>query len=131
MMFEVPGKPVPKARPRLGRNGSVYTPATTTAFEKTVARYAKAAGVKPASGPISLEIVSEFSIPKTWTKARKSNANGQPHMCRPDLDNLTKSVLDGLNGIAFADDAQVYCVTHRKIRSADCGPGRTIVRIIE
>ena len=33
---------------------------------------------------------------------------------KPDLDNVLKAVLDGLNGIAFVDDSQVVAITVRK-----------------
>lgn len=112
------------------RYGAVYTPAATQAFERLVARHAKACGAKPVSGPVHVEITSVFPIPKSWTKKRKADAEGQPHVQRPDLDNLVKCVLDGLNGVAFADDSQVHSVTSRKVWSSECGDGMTRVRIL-
>lgn len=129
MIIEIPGKPQPKQRPRMTRYGAVYTPAATQAYERLVARHAKQAGAKPGVAPVHVEITSIFAIPKSWSKKRKAEADGQPHVSRPDLDNLVKSVLDGLNGVAFADDALVHSVSCRKIWSADCGEGKTIVRI--
>lgn len=29
------------------------------------------------------------------------------HVSRPDVDNIVKAILDGLNGIVYADDTQV------------------------
>lgn len=129
MIIEIPGKPQPKQRPRLARNGAIYTPAATQAYERLVARHAKLAGAKPVSGPVHVEITSMFAIPKSWSKKRKAAAEGQPHISRPDLDNLVKSVLDGLNGVAFADDALVHSVSCRKVWSSNCGDGKTVVRI--
>lgn len=128
-IIEIPGKPQPKQRPRMTRYGAVYTPAATQAFERQVARHAKAAGVKPVSGPIHVEISSIFAIPKSWSKSRKAAAEGRPHIQRPDMDNLAKCVLDGLNGVAFTDDAQVHSVYARKSWSSDCGSGVTVVKI--
>lgn len=34
---------------------------------------------------------------------------------KPDIDNIAKAVLDGLNGHAFADDKQVAALTVRKL----------------
>ncbi|RDD72921.1 RusA family crossover junction endodeoxyribonuclease [Paracoccus versutus] len=130
MIIEIPGKPQPKQRPRMTRYGAVYTPAETQAFERLVARHAKASGAKPVSGPVQVEITSVFPIPKSWTKKRKAESDGQPHVQRPDLDNLVKCVLDGLNGVAFADDSQVHSVTSRKIWSSECGEGKTVVRVV-
>ena len=36
-----------------------------------------------------------------------------------DLDNLAKGVMDALNGIVFADDAQVTRLTTEKVQSAE------------
>lgn len=89
--FFVEGVPVPKARPRVTRSGHTYTPARTAAWEETIGWAAKAAmvGAPPFAGV--LEVTLRFS------GARAS----------ADLDNLTKSVLDGLNKIVFLDDKQV------------------------
>lgn len=129
MIIEIPGKPQPKQRPRMTRYGAVYTPAATQSFERLVKRHAKLAGAKPGLEPVHVDITSVFAIPKSWSKKRKLAADGQPHISRPDLDNLVKSVLDGLNGVAFADDALVHSVSCRKVWSSNCGDGKTVVRI--
>lgn len=90
--FVVPGRPRPKERPRVIRRGGrtiTYTPGTTREYEAAVAWAARAAGVRPATGPVAVEVVFYVS--------------GRS----PDPDNLAKAVLDGLNGIAYADDRQV------------------------
>lgn len=40
LRFTVPGIPKPKERPRLGRHGNVYTPDSTSGFERALATYA-------------------------------------------------------------------------------------------
>jgi Holliday junction resolvase RusA-like endonuclease len=35
-------------------------------------------------------------------------------MSRPDIDNLVKLGLDALNGVAYNDDGQVYCLNAEK-----------------
>jgi hypothetical protein len=37
----IEGEPVPKARPRLGKNGNIYTPKASRVYEELVAWYAK------------------------------------------------------------------------------------------
>lgn len=128
MIVEIPGKPQTKQRPRLGRWGA-YTPAPTQAYENKIKAIVRKMGIRPVSGPVSVEITCQFPIPRSWSKARRAAAEGQPHVCVPDLDNVVKCVLDGLNKSAIADDAQVHTITARKIRSSDCGDGRTVVRI--
>ena len=52
-----------------------------------------------------------------------------PHTSRPDLDNLVKSVSDGLNGVAFRDDSQITELRAiKQYHSGDEGP-QTIIRI--
>ncbi len=90
----VPGQPVPKARPRIGANGHVYTPAETKDAEGRIAWAAKGKvrGLKVA-GPVSITVAF-------YVRDRR----------RRDVDNLLKTVLDGLNGIAWTDDSQVVHV---------------------
>jgi Holliday junction resolvase RusA-like endonuclease len=40
-----------------------------------------------------------------------------PKTKKPDIDNLTKAILDALNGIAWNDDAQVAQITAKKVWS--------------
>jgi crossover junction endodeoxyribonuclease RusA len=40
-----------------------------------------------------------------------------PDRRRRDLDNVAKSVLDGLNGVAYADDSQIRYPQHRRRQS--------------
>jgi Holliday junction resolvase RusA-like endonuclease len=51
-------------------------------------------------------IIMVFRMPmaKSWSDSKKELMNGQPHMQRPDLDNLVKGVLDAL----VAKDEQVW-----------------------
>ena len=73
------------------------------------------AGAPPLAGAISVDIHVLIAPPKSASK-RDLEAmlwgDLQPTK-RPDLDNVVKAVLDGMNGIVFADDAQVtwMCAT--------------------
>lgn len=88
--FWVSGQPVPKERPRLGRNGA-YTPAKTQAWESTIAWAARSemAHLNPLNGDLAVYV----------TFHRKGKR-------RVDLDNLIKC-LDGANGIVWNDDNQI------------------------
>jgi len=80
-----------KGRPRVVR-GHAYTPAGTREWEDRVGfAFIEAHGKTLLAGPVRVEI--EFN------------------QKRGDLDNLAKAILDGLNGVAFADDSQV-CALH-------------------
>lgn len=102
MRFVVPGRPVPKARPRVGRNGAVYTPRATREYEERAASAARAAGIEPLAGPVAVRAV--FFV---------SGRAG-------DLDNYLKALLDGLKGTAYGDDCQVVRL-EAEVRA--CVPG--------
>ena len=50
-------------------------------------------------------------------KKRVEEMDGALYMGRPDCDNIAKSVLDALNGVAFADDSQVASLVVVKKRA--------------
>jgi Holliday junction resolvase RusA-like endonuclease len=90
--FTVEGEPVPKARPRLGRNGNTFTPEATKRGEAHVQECCFVANPKlrPVEGNIKLVAVFYCGA-----------------LGRSDLDNLLKLQLDALNGVVWLDDRQV------------------------
>lgn len=121
IFFVVPGEPVPKARPRFtmaGGKARTYTPTSSAAYETTVGLLAHAAmqGGEPMKGALHVQVQAFFTVPHSWSKKRKAAASW--HASRPDLDNVVKSALDGLNRVAFADDGQVASVYATKAYSA-------------
>lgn len=105
--FEIPGEPVPKARPRVV-NGHAFTPEKTKAYEQLVATQYRAAGGTVHGGPVAVTIAAWYQMPKSWPKYKRTDMKGLPRTSKPDMDNVIKSILDGLNKVAWEDDAQVY-----------------------
>lgn len=112
--FFIPGEPVAKGRARsFIRNGKMAhaTPDKTVRYESTVALFGTQAmaGKAPITGPVSVELFAFFSIPKSWSERNKVGAAIGSIACskKPDIDNLTKIVFDGLNGVTWIDDAQI------------------------
>jgi len=111
--FTVAGVPKAKGRPRF--NGKfAYTPKDTVQFENWVRLcFVGEAGTEwkliPKGVAISAVICAFFPIPKSWSKKKIEQAQNSliPCIKRPDGDNLAKSILDSLNGVAFHDDSQV------------------------
>lgn len=125
IVFEVPGDPVAKARPRVNRaTGAVYTPRGTVVFERLVGTIARQYFKAPLQGPVTVEIKSVIAPPVSWTKKKTAALLWRPHTQKPDADNLQKAVLDALNGIAFKDDSQVWSAKTSKIWGA---PAKTLV----
>ena len=104
------GRPVPKGRPRFTRSGHAYTPPKTNLFEKEVALAYRQSGFPmfDADAKLVLDIRFYFRIPKNTTqKQREEIENKSYYAKKPDIDNLCKAVMDGLNGVAYEDDKQV------------------------
>lgn len=120
--FTIPGAPRGKGRPRATRFGKgirLYTDAKTASYEGLVALAAETAlsGRAPLTGPLCVSVLVKLPVPASASKkAREAMLNGtQPPAKKPDLDNIVKAVLDGCNGVAFADDAQICWINAGKI----------------
>lgn len=121
-VFTVPGEPKGKGRPKFARRGAftqAYTPAKTVEYENLVRMAASEAmeGNPPIEGPVSMVLIAICSIPNSWSKKKQASAlAGEIYPTgKPDLDNLQKSVLDGMNKIVFGDDSQVVLITAGKL----------------
>ena len=118
--FSVPGEPAGKQRPRFMRSGHVYTPKKTHDYEMLVAQTYKAQhGKWYGTQPIRLKVVAYFEPPKSMSKKRKVQILSFHPTKRPDMDNIVKIVMDGLNGIAYKDDCQVWKVEAEKLYGLD------------
>lgn len=120
--FTVYGLPKPKGRPRMTRSGHIYTPAQTKKYEtlikKEFLKHTKAYkdGFTPIENAVSIRLAFFFPIPKSYTKKKRLEIEMSDYIYTktPDIDNLMKSVLDGLNKVAFVDDKQVWSLSARK-----------------
>ena len=119
--FTVPGDPKGKARPKFRRFGKftmAYTPKATVEYEDKVRKSFKDSvdkDFKPLEGPIEAEAICVFSIPSSVSKKKRQSMIGQPVLKKPDTDNIIKSILDPLNGVAYGDDSQVCKLSGLKI----------------
>lgn len=103
----VPGRPVPLSRPRFA-NGRAYTCDKSRAAQAHIGLLAAPRFHGDITADVFLELDFIYDVPKSWPKAKRDKAHGQALRPRyADVDNLAKQVLDGLNGIAYADDVQV------------------------
>ena len=118
--FKVPGEPIGKQRVKFSRQGSFvrsYTPDKTVNYGSLVGwAYTESCGPLKFAGAISVDIRLYFAIPKSVSKKKRAEMlTGviRPTK-RPDTDNCIKSILDGLNKIAYDDDAQVVVIIAAK-----------------
>lgn len=99
IQFTIPGTPVSKERPRVGKGGRTYTPKKTRDAEEAIEWLCKAAmrGAAPLDGPVAVELA--FT---------QDDRRGR------DIDNMCKTVLDAMNKIAYTDDKQIIRLTATK-----------------
>lgn len=118
--FTVPGKPVGKQRPRFSRTYTgvrTYTPRKTQEYEDLVRISYRAVSKQKLEGAISATIYGYFEPPKSVSKTQRAKMlNGEiSHIKKIDSDNLAKSILDALNGVAYDDDSQVCLLVVQKL----------------
>jgi Holliday junction resolvase RusA-like endonuclease len=123
----VAGRPRPKGSPRaisrdrfgrpLKRAVVIHDTPAQKLWQQLVAATARGVCAMPIEGPVEIVLEFVFARAKThWTKAGKlsSVAPPVPGHNLGDLDKLARAAIDGLNGIAFADDCQVVWMVARK-----------------
>jgi Holliday junction resolvase RusA-like endonuclease len=121
-MFTVYGEPVAKGRPRFSTRGKfpvAYTPEKTKAYEFEVGMMALAAmgGTKPLEGALEAFIYITYAVPESYSKKRlEACLSGlEKHTKKPDLDNVIKSVIDGMDKIVFDNDSQITSIHATKV----------------
>lgn len=126
------GKPVGKARPRLGAGGHIYTPKATKLAEANIIAAWTEAGCPRLEGPIHLGLSLVVARPqghfrKDGSLTPAGEAKPQPTGRKPDLDNALKLACDALNGRLYRDDVDIVEMTGLRYWSDD-GWERTIIR---
>lgn len=112
--FVVNADPIGKHRHRsmVLPNGMIhnYNSNTNTEYEKLVKwEYKRQCSHIYFTGELEVIINAYFNIPKSWSKSKKLAAlNGEIRpQTKPDVDNISKIILDSLNAVAFDDDKQI------------------------
>lgn len=123
--FSIFRKAVPKARPRATKRGDkaiMYTPKNTEKFEEYVALVASEHRPKELlKDALEMELHFFLQRPKSLPKKVSHNIK------KPDVDNLAKSVMDGLEGVIYERDAQVVSLWTTK----EYGTPRVEVKITD
>ena len=130
--FFVPGKVQGKARPRFSsKSGTVYTPGKTKSYERQIKEAYEVQEGLCREGRVMVVIEAVFPIPKSWTRAKKAAAMaGKIPPGKPDIDNILKVVLDGLNDVAYEDDKQVVLTQCKKVYADTTRPAGLYVHVI-
>ncbi len=56
-------------------------------------------------------LIFVIPMPKSWSKKKRQQMNGHPHQSKPDIDNITKAVLDAVH----KSDAHIWDIRTSKI----------------
>jgi Holliday junction resolvase RusA-like endonuclease len=128
VVFTVEGIPQGKGRPRFRRAGNfvqTYTDAKTKSYEATIRdTSARAMGsARPLESPVSVDLYIRVPCPSSFSKRRRNECfEGRERPTKkPDIDNIIKAYLDGMNGIVYLDDTQVVRVSAKKVYSMVAG----------
>lgn len=114
MLLDIEHIPIPKKRPRFSTfNGKSRVFNAQNAIVKTLRVYFKhqiqrRGYLAPYEGPIMFKMTAHMPKPKSWSKKRSNEAEGMPHITKPDSSNILKMYEDILNGIAYKDDSQIF-----------------------
>ena len=123
--FTYYGDAVGKSRPRYSRRGDyvhTYTPKKTKNFEDGI----KIAFMESCHGRAPIYKIDKalysiidigVSVPKSYSKKKREDClSGRlAPTKKPDIDNILKSIFDGLNGKAYEDDKQIVQIRARKV----------------
>lgn len=113
-----------KQRHRLDRrHARMYTPDDTIRNERAIAAACAEAmaeaGIRSlAFGPHE-PVILNVDAYRPLPESRPKSVTSEPDTYKPDSDNEAKLVMDALNGLVWADDAQVvdlHVVKHPRVR---------------
>jgi len=118
--LQLNGKPIPKARPRMGKQGVVYDPQKKVS-NKIRCQLLQQIGAKGAlrrvQGACTVDMTFYTPIPNSWSHKRTMDVLGKPDVTRPALDNYAKFYCDLMNDLIYADDNQITELWCEKVYS--------------
>ena len=141
--FRIAGSAAPKERVRArivtpkGRRPFLqwYTPKETVAYEERIRKIARQAwgDGEPTRRPVELQLTVHVEVSASWPrwKSEGCTKGDIAPTDDPDLDNILKAVSDAMNGVVYADDAQVVAIDAVKLFAPAGSPGWIEVAVRE
>lgn len=120
MKLTISGEPTPKARARTVKSGHSYTPQKTKDAEENVkaAWLDEFGSYQMTLSPVRMVIRFYLKAPQTVQK-QHDDLECVPAKGRSDIDNFCKLLMDGLQGLAYQNDSQVYSLHAEKFYSTN------------
>lgn len=109
-----------QGRPRFSKYSGAYKSKEDIEYENLIKDcFLKVAkDFEPSKRPVLIKIEANYKLAKSIPKYVVDEVTYSDHdyvpQTKPDIDNIAKSVLDALNGVAYIDDKQVYSLTCNK-----------------
>lgn len=118
-VITVPGNPMGK--PRMNRGDKWKLRPCVLRYRAYADRLRECAGLTGKvllRRPMRLSFTAYFQIPASWSKRKRMEHLGQPHLQKADSDNVLKGILDAL----FENDQFVYAGAFEKYWEDERGP---------
>jgi Holliday junction resolvase RusA-like endonuclease len=118
MKYILKGKPIAWKRPKRSTKPFPHSYDSQKAIkaESALELRLQRKNQRVLSGPLTLNITFFMPIPKSTSKKKRLALIGQPHIKRPDLDNLIKYTLDVAQDVhLFTDDSEIATIKAKKI----------------
>lgn len=133
LSFRVDGTPAPQGSKRYLGNGVLIESSKRVAPWRADIRNAAEQALNGDhsalwNAPLSVTLGFDFPRPQNHYRTGRNadllrHQAPHEHIGKPDLDKLTRAVLDALTGIIWADDAHVVAITAAKGWADDTHPG--------
>lgn len=112
-----------------GKHLSIMNTKEATAYKAMVRGAATASGFQKLAGRVKVELWMYPNRPQDYqTRMRKMGDNWDMSVRAPDIDNISKLLLDGLKDAVFGDDKLVWQLLSQRM-PPDERPARVVVRI--
>ena len=123
MKFTIPIEPVGQMRARstaIGGHARTYKHSKQKSAESRLLAFAaEHRPAEPLDGPLEVTVDAYLPIPTSMTKLKRAMAlSGELRPTKkPDIDNVSKHLLDCFNGIFWTDDKNIVGLMVRKFYS--------------
>ena len=117
-MTTFPIAPVVASRARVTR-WTTYFPKKYQAFRDEFKELLTNYDVTPTDSSLYVKLDFFVQIPKSWSKKKKLEKDGQLCDNNADIDNYIKATLDSLEGKYYDNDKQIVMIRARKYWSTE------------